>query len=253
MSLIFNGITDIGCVRKSNQDSIYLNKSQNLFVVADGMGGHKGGDIASAMAVEIIPQTFSSQQEETPIKNKIINSICAANNAIIHRGAGDEKLKGMGTTTVLAYFHDSHLYVGNVGDSRCYLISDNHLYQLTSDHSLIQEKLNLSLLSGIYNYDREAAKNDPQGNVITRTVGFEENLEVDVFKYKVKKKDLFILCSDGLHGKVEDQKIFELCQSITPCESREQSTIKKCTESLVQEAKSNGGNDNISVITIAAV
>ena len=112
-----------------------------------------------------------------------------------------------------------HLYVGNVGDSRCYLVSDDSLYQLTSDHSLIQEKLNLSLLSGIYNYDREAAKNDPQGNVITRTVGFEENLEVDVFKYQVKKDDLFILCSDGLHGKVEDEKIFELCQSIAPCEN----------------------------------
>ena len=89
--------------------------------------------------------------------------------------------------------------------------------------------------------------------MITRTVGFEENLEVDVYKYQVKKGDLFILCSDGLHGKVEDTKIFELCQSIVPTENRKQETIEKCTESLIQEAKNNGGNDNISVITIAAI
>ncbi len=252
MSLIFNGITDIGCVRKSNQDSIYLNKNNNLFIVADGMGGHKGGDIASAMAVDIIPQTFNSQSEDKTIKQKLISSISSANTAIIKRGEGDEKLKGMGTTTVLAYFNESNLFIGNVGDSRCYLISEGLLYQLTSDHSLIQEKLNLSLLSGIYKYNREDAKNDPQGNVITRTVGFEENLEVDVYKYQVKKNDLFILCSDGLHGKVSDQRILEICNQNISLENRNQAAITKCTESLISEAKVNGGNDNISVIMILA-
>ena len=118
---------------------------------------------------------------------------------------------------------------------------------------LIQEKLNLSLLSGIYNYDREAAKNDPQGNVITRTVGFEENLEVDVFKYQVKKDDLFILCSDGLHGKVEDPKIFELCQSIAPAKTGAIHHKQNALSHLFKRLKNNGGNDNISVITIAAV
>ena len=252
MSLIYHGITDIGCVRKSNQDSIYLNKNSNLFIVADGMGGHQGGDIASAMAVEIIPQTFNSQNEDKPIKQKIISSISSANTAIIHRGEGDEKLKGMGTTTVLAYFNESNLFIGNVGDSRCYLISEGELFQLTSDHSLIQEKLNLSLLSGIYKYDREDAKNDPQGNVITRTVGFEENLEIDVYKYQVKRNDIFLLCSDGLHGKVQDQRILEICnENILPGDVNQKS-IDKCTESLISEAKVNGGNDNISVITIFA-
>ena len=89
-------------------------------------------------------------------------------------------------------------------------------FQLTSDHSLVQEKLNLSLLSGVYNYDREQAKNDPQGNVITRTVGFDEQVEVDVFKYQVKKNDFFILCSDGLHGKVTDERILEIFSQSCP-------------------------------------
>ena len=253
MSLLYSGKTDIGCVRKSNQDSIFLNKSMNLFIVADGMGGHQGGDIASAMAVEHIPQTFTTQVENTPVEEKITAAIKSANTAIINRGEGDEKLKGMGTTSVLAHFHETHLYIGNVGDSRCYLINQNNLYQITSDHSLIQEKLNLSLLSGIYQYDREKAKTDPQGNVITRTVGFDENLEVDVYKYQVKKNDTFILCSDGLHGKVSDDRILEIFKENINTTNISQEHLDGCTESLINEAKNNGGNDNISVITISAV
>ena len=170
MGLVSSGKTDIGCVRKSNQDAIHIDESLKLFLVADGMGGHQGGDIASAMAVEKIPQSFRSQDESSCVESKIKASINAANLAIIERGSLDEKLKGMGTTSVLAHFHETHMFIGNVGDSRCYLINNGNIFQLTSDHSLVQEKLNLSLLSGIYNYDREQAKNDPQGNVITRTL-----------------------------------------------------------------------------------
>ena len=253
MGLVFSGKTDIGCVRKSNQDAIHLDEPLNLFLVADGMGGHQGGDIASAIAVDKIPECFRAQEASSSAESKIKASIKSANKAIIEKGSLDEKLKGMGTTSVLAHFQDTHMFIGNVGDSRCYLINNGNIYQLTSDHSLVQEKLNLSLLSGVYNYDREQAKNDPQGNVITRTIGFDEQVEIDVFKYQVKKNDFFILCSDGLHGKVTDERILEIFSQTCPKHEFTQGTLDKCTESLIEEAKLNGGNDNISVITIAAI
>ena len=108
MGLVFSGKTDIGCVRKSNQDAIHLDESLNLFLVADGMGGHQGGDIASAMAVDKIPESFRVQEESSSVESKIKAAINAANMAIIQRGSLDEKLKGMGTTSVLAHFHEGH-------------------------------------------------------------------------------------------------------------------------------------------------
>ena len=127
MGLVFSGKTDIGCIRKSNQDAIHLDESSNLFLVADGMGGHQGGDIASAMAVDKIPSTFKNYGESDCVESRIKAAINAANLAIIERGSRDEKLKGMGTTSVLAHFHETHMFIGNVGDSRCYLINSGNI------------------------------------------------------------------------------------------------------------------------------
>lgn len=246
MGLISAGVCDIGLKRKTNQDSIYLNPEKNIFVVADGMGGHNGGDIASAMAVKYVPQYLIENFEADPVL-ACVESIKVANKNIKMRGAGDPNLAGMGTTVVSFYFKGATLFVSNVGDSRAYLVNKNHLFQLSRDHSLVQEKLNL----GIYN--REQAKQDPQKNVLVRTVGFDEVVDVDVFTYKVSKNDIFLSCSDGLHGKVSDADILYIINQHLPNPAQaSKEMVHQCAEALVAQANQNGGNDNISVILVVA-
>jgi len=252
MSLLSAGLTDIGMKRKSNQDAIYLNQEKKIFVVADGMGGHNGGDIASAMAVKYIPEYMLEHFDEDPLAT-IIGSIKHANNVIKEKGKNDPDLTGMGTTAVTFLFKGDSVYIGNVGDSRAYLVSRKKLYQMSIDHSLVQEKLNLSILGNTGNYSREIAAGDPQKNIIVRTVGFEDVVDVDVFNYQVNKNDILFMCSDGLHGKVSDRDILHIINSCIPdptTASRDdlQNTVKK----LIGQANANGGQDNISVVLILA-
>jgi len=252
MPLIASGKTDIGQKRASNQDAIYLNREINLFIVADGMGGHNGGDIASAMAVGCIPEYTLSNLNDDPI-SITTEAIRFANKSIWNKGAGDEKLSGMGTTAVTMFFKGETLYIGNVGDSRAYLINKNKLYQMTIDHSLVQEKLQLSIQADLGNYNREKASLDPQKNIIVRTVGFEDNIEVDTFTYKVNKNDVLLSCSDGLYGKVSDGDITFLTNKIIPDPSKAtQQDLEHLVDQLISHANTNGGNDNISVIVVIA-
>ena len=239
-------------VRSTNQDAIYLNRELNLFVVADGMGCHNGCDIASSMAVKYIPEYFYKHIDENPI-NITQESIKSANKAIKQRGEKDSTLEGMGTTAVTLFFKEYTLYIGNVGDSRAYLVNNNKLFQLSQDHSLVQEKLNMAILEGVGKYDRNAAAKDPHKNVICRTVGFEENVQVDVFTYKVSKNDLFFMCSDGLHGKVSDSDILHIIKNEIPDSSAAtKESVQLAVEKLVDQANANGGNDNISVVMVVA-
>ena len=239
-------------VRETNQDAIYLNREKNLFVVADGMGGHKGGDIASSILVKCVPEYFM-RHEQASAEELLSESIKFANNVIYSKGKEDKKLKGMGTTAVACYFKESHLHIGNVGDSRAYLIQNGKIYQLTIDHSLVHEKLSLSILSGLGNYDRQKADLDPQKNVLIRTVGFEENISVDVFSYKVSKNDLFLICSDGLHGKVSDDTILNIwLKNALNYDEVNQQQIDQTIQELIDVANQNGGNDNISAILMYA-
>lgn len=247
MGLIAAGKTDIGRKRKTNQDSIFVGNKKNLFVVADGMGGHNGGDIASAMAVKHIPEYFEEHSQQGP---DIIssNSILHANKLIKDHALSDDNLQGMGTTVNLLKFKGDTLYVANVGDSRTYLVNRQKIYQLSKDHSLVQEKLNL----GIYN--REMAQKDPEKNVLVRAVGFDDDVEVDVFTYKVSRGDIFLSCSDGLHGKVSDADILFLINKHipNPLEATEES-LDKLVSVLIAQANENGGQDNISVILVVAI
>ena len=247
MSLVAAGLCDIGKKRKTNQDAIYLNSQKSLFVVADGMGGHNGGDIASQMAVNEIPKYILENME----KDATVlceESILHTNQKIKKRGEEDEKLVGMGTTAVTFLFRGSNVYIANVGDSRAYLINNNKLYQLTRDHSLVQEKLNLGL------YDRAQAAEDPQKNVLVRTVGFEDDIEVDVFSYKVSRNDLFLSCSDGLHGKVSDSDIVHIINRNLPDPTKfTQHNLDQTVKDLVDQANSNGGQDNIAIVLVAAI
>lgn len=232
--------------RSTNQDAIYSNVDKHLFIVADGMGGHNGGDIASQMAVEIIPEHIMTNYDQDMPKLQE-EAVINANNAIRKRGQSDIKLEGMGTTVVSLLFRGANLYIANVGDSRSYLISSKLLYQLTRDHSLVQEKLNLGF------YDREQACKDPQKNVLVRTVGFEEEVEVDTYTYKVHRGDLFITCSDGLHSKVSDEDIVHCVNKFIPEPLKaDQNALDNLVQFLIDQANKNGGQDNISVIAVIA-
>lgn len=246
MGLISAGMCDIGQKRKTNQDSIYMNPEKNLFIVADGMGGHNGGDIASGIAVKSIPEYVLKNFSKDP-KQTLDEGVKYANLEIKKRGENDPQLVGMGTTVVTFYFKDTSLFIGNVGDSRAYLINRSKLYLMTKDHSLVQEKLNL----GIYN--REQAQKDPQKNVLVRTVGFEKDVDVDVYTYKVSRNDIFLCCSDGLHGKVSDPDILYIVNKYIPDPSKATAeAVNAAVKMLVKQANDNGGNDNISVILVVA-
>ena len=219
---------------------------KSLFIVADGMGGHAGGETASNLAVKTIPKYISENQKDSP--NEVSSgSIKKANQVILELGSKMPELQGMGTTVVQVYFKGPFAYIANLGDSRSYLINKQKVYQITRDHSLIQEKMNLNI------YTREQAAADPNKNVLVRTCGLEESVDVDVFTYKVRKNDIFVLCSDGLHSKVTDADILYIInKNIPEPKEADEKTIHQTVSALVAQANANGGNDNISVILIVA-
>jgi PPM family protein phosphatase len=243
MTLLSSGDTNIGMKRSSNQDSICLYPKRHFFAVADGMGGHSGGDIASQMSVKLLPEFIEQNIEKLTIPELMGHSIKFVNKSIYQHGQANKELKGMGTTITAMMLSGNTINIANVGDSRTYMVSQNKLYQMTRDHSLVQEKLNIGI------YDREGAKADPQKNVLVRTVGFEPELEVDVYHYTISKNDLFMLCSDGLHGKVSDEDILFIIRKNVPKPSiATQEQLDAAVAELIAQANANGGQDNISVI-----
>ena len=247
MTIISSGATDIGQKRKTNQDSICLHPKRHFFAVADGMGGHNGGDIASQMSVKLLPEYIENNVDKMGVPELLSHSVQYVNDAIYAHGQEREELKGMGTTISAIMFDGANVNIANIGDSRTYLISKHKIFQLTRDHSLVQEKLNLGL------YNREGAKQDPQKNVLTRTVGFEPDVEVDLYTYKVARNDMFLICSDGLHGKVSDEDIvFIINKHIPNPASATQEELDSVVKELIDQANANGGQDNISVIMAVA-
>lgn len=246
MEVIASGISDIGKKRKTNQDSICVNKEHHFYVVADGMGGHNGGDIASQMSVKILPEFIKKNISKVEPEKLISSAIGFVNNEIFNHGQKNAELKGMGTTISSVLITETYAFIGNVGDSRVYMINNGKLFQMTRDHSLVQEKLNLGV------YDREGARNDPQKNILIKTVGFEKDVSVDVYKYKMSKHDIFIICSDGLHGKVSDSDILNIVNTkIQNPRNATQDELTDAAQHLVNQANINGGQDNISVILLA--
>ena len=246
MGLISSGMTHVGQKRKSNQDSIYINRKKHIYLVADGMGGHRGGDIASAIAVKVIPEFIIENFTQEPSELNL-NSIQMANQAIKSKSMTDELLLGMGTTVVNLFFKGDTAYIGNVGDSRAYLVNQKRLYQLTKDHSLVQEKINMGI------YTREQAAQDPQKNVLTKTVGFEDEVDADVFNYKVAKHDIFMTCSDGLHGMVsEPDMLYIINKHFSDLDNITQQNVDDAVKELIDLANANGGKDNVSVIIVFA-
>ncbi len=229
--------TDIGMVREVNQDYAFVTAASignlpNLLVVADGMGGHRAGEYASRLAVEVLKQELENSTDESP-EAMIRNAITRANERVLDAARQDEKLSGMGTTLVVATVIERTLYFANVGDSRLYLVNDG-IRQLSKDHSLVQEMVRLG---GI---NREEAKYHPDKNIITRAIGAKDEVEIDFFEYRLKKEDIILMCTDGLSNMVEDEEILRVMKS-----SRD---VVETVEQLIERAKDNGGSDNIGVI-----
>lgn len=232
-------ITDIGVRRNINQDFVFssekpVGRLPNLFIVADGMGGHKAGDFASRQATQTIVECLQNSTQENTV-TAIRSAIEQANETVIAKAAESESFEGMGTTVVLATIFDNAMYVANVGDSRLYLERDE-LKQITKDHSLVEEMVRMG---GI---DQEAARYHPKKNVITRAVGGSDEIQIDFFEIQLAPGDVILMCSDGLTNMVEDSEISLIL--------RKQRDVVEMAETLVRTANENGGTDNVSVIII---
>jgi protein phosphatase len=233
-------ITDIGQKRKLNQDFIYLSDTPvgnlpNVFIVADGMGGHNAGDYASRYAVQTVVDEISGSFEKNPVKI-LGKAIDKANTLIRERAGEDVSLNGMGTTIVVATCMGRYLEVANVGDSRLYVVNQDTIEQVTEDHSLVEEMVRMG---GI---DRASARNHPDKNIITRALGARDYVEADFFTRELQEGDMILLCSDGLTNMVEDEVIHQILT--------DGGRLKDRVEKLVETANQNGGKDNISVIVI---
>jgi serine/threonine protein phosphatase PrpC len=242
MGILCAGATDIGRKRKTNQDSIYMDHPHSFYAVADGMGGHSGGDIASQLSVSLMPGYFTQNSSEDP-GSQMKNLITEINQAILNKANQQPELKGMGTTISAILFNGPNLVIGNVGDSRVYMINSQHIFQLTRDHTWVQFRLSNNI------YTRQDAISDPQRNALTTAVGIDNDLVPDIFNYRICKNDIFLICSDGLHGKVSDADMLfivnKFIQDPTKCTMQD---IENAVKELIQQANDNGGNDNISVI-----
>ena len=232
--------TDVGQKRKMNQDYVFTSEDAvgnlpNLFVVADGMGGHNAGDFASSHAVEILVDEIRKDADYNPVK-VIRHAIETANTEIIEQAQKDEGLRGMGTTMVVSTIVGQYAYVANVGDSRLYVVQ-GQIQQITKDHSLVQEMVRLGEISP------EEARNHRDKNIITRALGAEKTVDIDFFDLKLEAGDTILMCSDGLSNMVDDRKLEEII-----LDSEMELTEKGKT--LIREANLNGGKDNIAIILI---
>ena len=227
-------MTDIGRKREVNQDYVYVTDQpigpfKNLLVVADGMGGHKAGDFASKYTVNVLKEEIENTSLKEP-EEILRNAVSIANRKLIAEAATDIKLEGMGTTLVAATVVGNTLYFANVGDSRLYLINDK-IRQLSKDHSLVEEMVRLGGIKA------EEAKNHPDKNIITRAIGVKEEVEADIYEYRLKKGDVILMCTDGLSNMVEDEDMFDIVKG-----SRD---VIEAVQMLIEKANSNGGRDNI--------
>ena len=232
------GQTDTGRVRKSNQDSIFLSETpvgplSNLFMVADGMGGHKAGDFASRFVVDTMVRCMGLYKSDSPV-TALRKAIEKTNELLFLEAQRDPDREGMGSTLVAATVDQDTMYVANVGDSRLYLFRDG-LSQITRDHSLV-EMVSLGKL------ERNSESYRSQKNIITRAVGIRPAVTADFFEVSLKKDDCVLLCSDGLSNMAEESLIGSILAA--------PAALKEKTSRLIQAANENGGKDNIAVILI---
>jgi protein phosphatase len=250
MKLVCAGMTDVGSARDHNEDDFYLSEGEEaLCVVADGMGGHRSGEVASAMAIKAIVEFYretltdddvgdetivDGEREWTIDEYRLVQAIRAANKAVFQAASESELYRGMGTTIVSGYFAEGAVYLAHIGDSRAYRLRDGQLVQQTEDHSLANEYVRMGILAA------EDVEHFPYKNVITRACGLTDDVEVDIARHEVAPGDLFVLCSDGLTDMVPDRELIEII--------KDHDDLEALCRDLVERANANGGADNITVV-----
>jgi PPM family protein phosphatase len=230
--------SDRGRKRANNQDSFGFSIEHGVYVVCDGMGGAAGGEIASSIAVEEVLRVLTERDASVAIPKVAEDAVCAANSAVYGRAERNQNLSGMGTTLVALLVEQSQVWVVNVGDSRCYRVREDHIEQLTLDHSLVEEQVRLGRMTP------PEALRSPLRNVITRAVGTQTCVTPDCFQFEAQPGDLFLLCSDGLTREVPDAEIQELLTTDEPLQER--------ANRLIEAANKAGGRDNITCILVRA-
>lgn len=239
--MIVSALSDIGSMREKNEDSMYASVDENLplYIVADGMGGHNAGDIASHMAIQIIKEAFTLNIESLDSPRKIKKFIKAAlekaNEIIYEKSLNEVDCEGMGTTVVLGYYFNNKFYIGHVGDSRAYILINGELNQITEDHTLVNELIKKGSIT------KTQALHHPQRNLITRALGTSVDIEIDINVVDFNRGDTLLLCSDGLYNMLD---------KVTILEALKDGPLEDGVRSMVQMANRNGGKDNITIIAI---
>ena len=224
--------TDVGKVRANNQDAPIVSEKLRLYGVADGMGGHKGGEVASTSARDDLLRELEGK---TPSVAAPPGAVEEVNRQIYHQQEHDDALTGMGTTLSVLWMSDNFVYIGHVGDSRVYLLRDGEFRQMTLDHSLVEQLVREGVLT------EEEAQNHPMRNIITRAIGTDESVEVDVVVEERRKGDLWLACSDGLHGLVDDRQMRDALRQYAP---------EKAADVLLKAALDAGGRDNVTLVIV---
>jgi protein phosphatase len=231
--------TDVGMIRSGNEDSFFAHatRERGIFIVADGMGGHAAGEVASEMTVQIISRELNELRNvgDSAVQ-RLSQSIQHANRAVYERTIQESDKQGMGTTASVLLMSGEQYLIGQVGDSRVYLLRDGGLQQLTKDHSYVQEQVDAGLLTP------EQARYHPYSNVITRCVGASDNVEPDTYSGEIRPGDVFLVASDGLTGMVDDRRLQQLLLS--------RASAGRVVDALIAEANYRGGLDNITAIVV---
>jgi PPM family protein phosphatase len=250
MKIAYHAVTDVGRKRKGNEDSLLVNAEQSLFIVADGMGGHAAGEVASKVAVdsinEFVCMTAGDEEITWPFGldesmsydgNRLKTAIRYANNKVLDATRESAEYEGMATTVVAVLIDDATANLGHVGDSRIYLFRGDRLTQLTNDHSWVNEQLQSGIISP------EQARSHPLRNVVTRALGGRADLDVEMQVHEAQLGDVLMLCSDGLTTMVPDPEIARIIAS-------SDADVTRAAQALVDEANARGGEDNITVLLL---
>ena len=253
MRVEYAGLTNVGMKRTHNEDNLLVVAEEDLYMVADGMGGHASGEVASKLAVETIADFFSKTAKDAELtwpfkmeksrkyeENRLVTGVKLANLKIYETASSNAKYKGMGTTIVAVLFSGDETFIGHVGDSRVYRIRDRKLEQMTEDHSLLNDYKKMAKLTP------EEEKNFPHKNIIVRALGMKETVQVDICNERPQPGDVFLLCSDGLSGEVPDEDILRIVN-----ENIE--SLDAAAQALIQTACDNGGKDNVTALLVRVV
>lgn len=239
------GITDLGRKRQNNEDNYLINDDLHLYVVADGMGGHAGGEFASQIAVNTVEEVFFNfdaafapiegivSEHEDLVREKLEFAIRLAGRRIYEKALDEPEFRGMGTTALAIYMKQNQMFISHVGDSRGYRIRNGSVEQLTEDHSLVNEQIKAGLITP------EHAKTHRLKNIITRSLGYQEEVEVDTRIEYLEEGDVFLLCSDGLSNLIEELEIYDV---VSQCH------LQEAAIRMVEIANNRGGDDNITLV-----